>query len=120
RCSRMWQIDGAIQALKAKFPQSKISVLAQPSVGERLKQNRNVSEVFLYGDAHFNNRHFPAPLLDRLRSRRFPLGVIPFNNMTGNGYGEVRAIALNMNIPKLVGVNIQNKVFDLSDGKIGC
>lgn len=119
RCSRMWQIDDVIGHLRQKFPKSKISVVGQPEVTKQLKNNPHIHETFIYGDAHFSNKTFPRPLINQIKDRRFALGVIPFNNMTGNGYHEVRAIAREMNVQKVVGINIENRVFDLSNGKIG-
>ena len=58
-------------------------------------------------------------MINHIKNLHFDLGVIPYNNMTGNGYGEVRAIGLKMNLPKLIGVNMENKIFDLSNGKVG-
>ncbi|MFQ5673504.1 MAG: radical SAM protein [Nitrospinales bacterium] len=116
RCSRMWQINGLIDALKKKFPASKISVLGQSAVAAELQANRNVHNSFFYGDGHFDGKGFPRDLLARLRQRRFALGVIPYNNMTGNGYGEVTTLARQMGIGKLVGINIQSKIFELSNG----
>ncbi|MEC7641858.1 MAG: radical SAM protein [Nitrospinota bacterium] len=116
RCSRMWQVDGVINALQKKFPKSKISVLGQPEVAEKLKQNHNISETFFYDNSHFDNHRFPQQLINQLRNRRFALGVIPYNNMTGNGYKEVATLARKMDVQKLVGINIQSKVFELSNG----
>jgi anaerobic magnesium-protoporphyrin IX monomethyl ester cyclase len=119
RCSRMWQVEGVVRTLKEKFPQSRISVLGQNEVEEDLLRNSQIDEAFFYGPGHFKARKFPAGLMNQMKDRRFDLGVIPYNNMTGNGYGEVRAIGLQMNLPKLIGVNMENKIFDLSNGKVG-
>ena len=39
----------------------------------------------------------------------------PFNNISGNGYSEVKAIAKRSGIKKLVAVNVEGKVFDLEN-----
>ena len=119
RCSRMWQVEGVIKTLKEKFPKSRISVLGQNNVEEDFLRNSQIDEAFFYGPGFFKARTFPSGLMNQLKDRRFDLGVIPYNNMTGNGYGEVRAIGLQMNLPKLIGVNMENKIFDLSNGKVG-
>ena len=62
---------------------------------------------------------FPTELANYLKLRRFDLGIVPFNNMTGNGYGKVRGIALGLNMQKVVGINMENRAFDLSAGKVG-
>ena len=118
RCSRMWQIDGIITALKKRFPKSKISILGQPEIAEKLKQNQIIYETFFYDNTHFDNKKFPQHIIDQLKKRKFALGVIPYNNMTGNGYGEVTEIARRMDIKKLVGINIQSKIFHLFNGKV--
>ncbi|MFQ5445047.1 MAG: radical SAM protein, partial [Nitrospinales bacterium] len=114
RSSRLWQINGVIGALRNKYPESKISIVGQSQIADKLKQNPGISQMFLYGDNHFNKRSFPDSLLEKISRHRFPLGVIPYNNMTGNGYSEVVDIAKKMNIQKLVGINIQSKLFHVN------
>ena len=119
RASRMWQVDGVICELREKYPNARISVIGQTEVEKELRKNPNIDETFIYGSGHFDNRSFPHEMQHQLRLRRFDLGVVPFNNMTGNGYGKVRGIALGINLGKFVGINMENRVFDLSAGKIG-
>ena len=40
------------------------------------------------------------------------MGVIPYHNMSGNGYADVKAIAKRIGIKKMVAVNIEGTVFD--------
>ncbi len=119
RCSRMWQIDGIIQDLKQRYPKANIFVLGQTVVQEELRRNPHIRETFIYGESHFDSRTFPVEMVNQLKLRRFDLGIVPFNNMTGNGYGKVRGIALGLNVQKVVGINMENRVFDLSAGKVG-
>ena len=43
------------------------------------------------------------------------ISKIPFNNISRNGYSEVKAIAKRSGIKKLVAVNVEGKVFDLEN-----
>ena len=51
----------------------------------------------------------------KLRKKSYYLFVIPFNNISGNGYSEIKAIAKQSGIEKLVAVNVEGKVFDLEN-----
>lgn len=115
RSTRMKQMNHVIDALRHSFSQSKISVLAQPAVENELKENQSVNEVLVYEDSHFNSRTFPEHLIEKLTNRAYPLGVIPYNNISGNGYSEIKALAHRMGIKKLVAVNIEGKIFDLDN-----
>ena len=115
RSTRMKQMNHVVDALRHSFNQSKITVLAQPTVEQEFKQNPKVDEVLMYGDTHFNTSTFPSRLLEDLAKRAFPLGVIPYNNISGNGYSEIKALAQQMGIKKLVAVNIEGKIFDLDN-----
>ncbi len=115
RASRMKQINDVINSLHEQYGGGKISVLGQNSVQDELKQNRKVEEVLVYGDGFFKNDRFPDSLMDELSKREFSLGVIPYNNFSGNGYADVKAIAKRIGIKKLVAVNIEGKVFDLDN-----
>jgi DNA-directed RNA polymerase II subunit RPB2 len=62
-----------------------------------------------------NNDLFPQPLLKDLSNREYSLGVIPYHNISGNGYADVKAIAKRIGIKKMVAVNIEGTVFDLEN-----
>ncbi|PIQ95899.1 MAG: radical SAM protein, partial [Nitrospinae bacterium CG11_big_fil_rev_8_21_14_0_20_56_8] len=109
RSSRMKQFNDIIHSLYTQYNGSRISTLGQYSVKDELKQNPRINEVHCYGDNHFTNGAFPLPLLETLGRRTFALGVIPFNNISGNGYSEVKALARRMGIRKLVAVNVEGK-----------
>lgn len=115
RSTRMKQMNHVIDSLRHNFGRSKIAVLAQPAAENELKQNPNIDETILYGDGHFNSKTFPGRLADALKKRAIALGVIPYNNISGNGYSEIKAIAHGLNVKKLVAVNIEGKIFDLDN-----
>ena len=115
RTSRMKQINDVINSLYDQYQDGTISVLGQNAVKEELGNNRKVKEIHLYGDGFFKNHSFPESLLGQLRQKGYSLGVIPYNNMSGNGYSDVKAIAKRIGIKKLVAVNIEGKVFDLDN-----
>lgn len=115
RTSRMKQINDVIDSLYDQYQDGKISILGQNTVKDELQQNQKVSEVLTYGEGFFTNKDFPENLLSQLSGRGFSLGVIPYNNISGNGYADVKAIAKRMGIKKLVAVNIEGKVFDLDN-----
>jgi radical SAM superfamily enzyme YgiQ (UPF0313 family) len=115
RSTRMKQMNHVVDALRHSFNQSKIAVLSQSAAENDLKRNPKIDEVILYGDTHFNSKTFPVPLMKSLAGKGYPLGVIPYNNISGNGYAEVKAIAHMMGIKKLVAVNIEGKIFDLDN-----
>jgi radical SAM superfamily enzyme YgiQ (UPF0313 family) len=115
RSSRMKQMNHVIDALRHSYTDSKIEVLAQNGLRDELKQNPQINDVFAYGDAHFNAKTFPEPLLNSLNRRHYQLGVIPYNNISGNGYADVKAVAHKIGIKKLVAVNIEGKIFDLDN-----
>jgi hypothetical protein len=114
RSSRMKQIHDVVNSLYKQFNKP-VTVLAQPAVEPELRKNPNISEVLLYGDTHFNQKTFPDSMVGKLRKKSYSLGVIPFNNISGNGYSEIKAIAKQSGIEKLVAVNIEGKVFDLEN-----
>ena len=114
RSSRMKQIHDVVNSLHSRFKKD-ITVLAQPSVEPELRENPHINEVLLYGDKHFNQKTFPDSLVGKLKKKSYSLGVIPFNNISGNGYSEIKAIAKRSGIQKLVAVNIEGKVFDLEN-----
>jgi len=111
----MKQVNDILGSLHHQYQDSRISVLGQNVVTNELKSNNYVDDVFLYGDGHFNNDLFPHPLLQDLSKRKYSLGVIPYHNMSGNGYADVKAIARRIGIEKMVAVNIEGKVFDLEN-----
>jgi len=88
---------------------------AESMVKDELRQNPNINEVLVYEDGHFKNTSFPSDLMQSLQKRKFSMGVIPYNNISGNGYADVKAIANRIGIRKLVAVNIEGKVFDLDN-----
>jgi radical SAM superfamily enzyme YgiQ (UPF0313 family) len=114
RSSRMKQINDVVDSIHSQF-NKEVTVLAQPGVEQELRKNPHVREVLLYGDSHFNQKTFPETLMGELKKKSFSLGVIPFNNISGNGYSEVKAIAKRSGIKKLVAVNVEGKVFDLEN-----
>jgi radical SAM superfamily enzyme YgiQ (UPF0313 family) len=114
RSSRMKQINDVVDSIHGQF-NKEVTVLAQSGVEKELRKNPHVNEVLLYGDSHFNQKTFPESLMGTLKKKSFSLGVIPFNNISGNGYSEVKAIAKRSGIKKLVAVNVEGKVFDLEN-----
>ncbi len=120
RSSRMKQINHVVDALRHSFDRTKISILAQTTVEQELKANPKIDEVISYGDTHFNAKTFPSPLMDTLAKRTYPLGIIPYHNISGHGYSDVKALAHRMGIKKMVAVNIEGKIFDLDNpGDLG-
>ncbi|HIN88426.1 MAG TPA: radical SAM protein [Nitrospinaceae bacterium] len=115
RTARMKQVNDILGSLHDQYQDSRISVLGQNTVTNELKSNSYIDDVFLYGDGHFNNDLFPQPLLKDLSDRKYSLGVIPYHNMSGNGYADVKAIAKRIGIKKMVAVNIEGTVFDLEN-----
>jgi anaerobic magnesium-protoporphyrin IX monomethyl ester cyclase len=115
RSSRMKQVNDVVGSLSDQFSRNRITTLAQPTVKDELRQNPNIDEVLVYEDGHFKNTSFPSELMQTLQKRRFSMGVIPYNNISGNGYADVKAIANRIGIRKLVAVNIEGKVFDLDN-----
>lgn len=115
RSSRMKQVNDVVGSLSDQFSRNRITTLAQPAVTDELRQNPNVNEVLVYEEGHFKNTSFPSGLMQSLQKRKFSMGVIPYNNISGNGYADVKAIANRIGIEKLVAVNIEGKVFDLDN-----
>ncbi|GJL79274.1 MAG: hypothetical protein NPINA01_22630 [Nitrospinaceae bacterium] len=115
RSTRMKQMNDVVGSLASQFARNRITTLAQPAVEQELKQNPKVNEVFVYENGHFKNNSFPVSLISKLQKRAFAMGVIPYNNISGNGYADVKAIANRIGIKKLVAVNIEGKVFDLDN-----
>ena len=115
RSSRMKQVNDVVGSLSDQFSRNRITTLAQPTVKDELRQNPNIDEVLVYEEGHFKNTSFPSELMQTLQKRRFSMGVIPYNNISGNGYADVKAIANRIGIRKLVAVNIEGKVFDLDN-----
>ena len=111
----MKQVNDILGSLHNQYQDSRISVLGQNIVTDELKSSDYVDDVFLYGDGHFNNDLFPQSLLKGLSERKYSLGVIPYHNMSGNGYADVKAIAKRIGIKKMVAVNIEGTVFDLDN-----
>ena len=111
----MKQVNDILSSLHDQYQDSRISVLGQNVINDKLKSNNYVDDVFLYGDGHFNNDLFPQPLLKDLSNREYSLGVIPYHNISGNGYADVKAIAKRIGIKKMVAVNIEGTVFDLEN-----
>jgi len=110
----MKQIHDVVNSIHSQF-NKEVTVLAQPGVEQELRKNPHINDVLLYGDSHFNQKTFPENLMGKLKKKSFSLGVIPFNNISGNGYSEIKAIAKRSGIKKLVAVNIEGKVFDLEN-----
>ncbi len=120
RSTRMKQMNHVTDALRHAFPNSRIAVLTQTSALGEVKQNPRVNEAIPYGDAHFNARTFPGGIAEDLQRRGFDLGVIPYNNISGNGYSEIKAIGRRLGVKKLIAVNIEGKIFDLENpGDLG-
>ena len=115
RSTRMKQMNDVVGSLASQFTRNRITTLAQPVVEQELKQNPKVNEVFVYENGHFKNNSFPTGLISKLQKRAFAMGVIPYNNISGNGYADVKAIANRIGIKRLVAVNIEGKVFDLDN-----
>ncbi len=115
RSTRMKQMQDVVGSIRHQFAHNKIATLAQPVVEHELRQIPDIGEILLYENGHFNNRTFPSELMNHLRKRSFSMGVIPYNNISGNGYADVKAIANRIGIKKLVAVNIEGKVFDLDN-----
>ena len=115
RSTRMKQMNDVVGSLASQFTRNRITTLAQPVVEQELKQNPKVNEVFVYENGHFKNNSFPSGLISKLQKRAFAMGVIPYNNISGNGYADVKAIANRIGIKRLVAVNIEGKVFDLDN-----
>jgi hypothetical protein len=115
RSTRMKQMNDVVGSLRNQFQRSKITVLGQNDIAPELKSNPDINEVLLYGDQHFNDKAFPNSLLQNLKERSFSVGVIPYNNISGNGYSDIKSIAKRIGISKIVAVNIEGKVFDLEN-----
>ncbi len=115
RSSRMKQVNDVVGSLSNQFSRNRITTLAQPTVKDELRKNPNINEVLVYENGHFKNTSFPSGLMKTLQKRKFSMGVIPYNNISGNGYADVKAIANRIGIEKLVAVNIEGKVFDLDN-----
>lgn len=115
RSTRMKQMNDVVGSIRHRFDRNKIDVLGQPSIESELRQNPHVNEIHIYGNSHFNDKTFPEGLMQHLKKRSFSMGVIPYNNISGNGYAAVKSIARKIGIPKLVAVNIEGKVFDLDN-----
>ena len=115
RSTRMKQMNDVVGSLRSQFKRSKITVLGQHGIAPELNSNPDINEVLLYGDQHFSDKAFPTNLMQNLKSRSFSVGVIPFNNISGNGYSDIKAIAKKIGVEKIVAVNIEGKVFDLEN-----
>jgi hypothetical protein len=112
RSARMWQVNSLIRALKGKFPNIQISILAQPSVIDELRFNPLVKEVILYD----KGKYF-KPRLRSLREiwkRRFDLIIIPYNNPFGKGYLQVELIAAFSKIKEKVIYDSEGNVYNLN------
>ncbi len=115
RSTRLKQLNDVVGSVHHQLGPKKITVLAQPGVEGDLKSNPHIDEVLLYGNTHFNSKTFPEGLLAHLQKRSFSIGIIPYNNISGNGYSEIKALARRIGIKKLLAVNIEGKVFDLDN-----
>ncbi len=115
RSTRMKQMNDVVGSLRSQFKRSKITVLAQHGIAPELNSNPDINEVLLYGDQHFSDKTFPTGLMQNLKARSFSVGVIPYNNISGNGYSDIKSIAKKIGVKKIVAVNIEGKVFDLEN-----
>ncbi|PIR00784.1 MAG: radical SAM protein [Nitrospinae bacterium CG11_big_fil_rev_8_21_14_0_20_45_15] len=115
RSSRMKQFNDIVNSLSERFGSAPISAVGQTAVEKELAQNKRLRDIHTYGSRPFNSSEFPEPLLESLQKRSYEIGVIPYNNISGNGYAEVKAIAKRLGIPKLLAVNVEGKVFDLDN-----
>lgn len=118
RSARMWHVESIIKALKNKFKDSRITVIAQPNVKKELQQIKEVDNVIFYDNVFFDSNTFPKDIIREIRSEKFDMAIVPYNNQNGNGYRNVEKIGLEIHSKSLIAINIENEIIDIPTPKI--
>lgn len=92
----------AISALRKNFPETRISVLAKPYVGEIFKGNPDIDEIISYEGSGIRQK---LRLIKELRKKGFDLAVL-FQNAF-----EAAIIALLSGIPRRLGYSTDGRGF---------
>jgi len=114
RSSRMWHIHSIARSLKRSFAGAQISILAQPSAEKELRKEGGVENIFIYGGSNFNAFKIGLGLIREIRSEKFDLCVVPYNNPYGQGYFHVHLIALLSGARYKVSCDKESRVKKLS------
>ena len=93
RSARMWQVSAAADKLHAAFPDAVVDVLCQSGATAEAAQLAGVHEVIEYPGGKFLFGRTPLPLLARLARGGYDLAVIVYNNVYGEDYEHVHALA---------------------------
>ncbi len=91
RSTRMWHIRLAVEGLRSSG--AEVELLGQNRIQRDVPSVGGVSKFYSYGDGHFHSDSIEAPLLRALRDQHYDLILVPYNNMTGRSYENVRSVA---------------------------
>ena len=62
---------------------------------------------------------FPGKLLAELKSKKFDLVVIPYNNPGGRGYCDVETVAQKITSNHIIGIDTESSIFRINtEGKM--
>ena len=115
RTSRQWHIQEILPALKKKYRAAQITMLTQPSFMENTLQMNDVDRaISLPRDEFIVASDFPEKLLAELKSKKFDLVVIPYNNPGGRGYCEVETVAQKITSNHIIGIDTESSIFRIN------
>lgn len=91
RSTRMWHIRLAVESLRAAG--SEVTLLGQNRIQPDLADLGGLDAFYSYGDGHMHPESIERDLLSTLREKNYDLVLVPYNNMTGRSYENVRKVA---------------------------
>ena len=72
---------------------SEVALLGQNRIQPDLADLDGLSAFYSYGDGHMHPESIERGLLSALRGKEYDLVLVPYNNMTGRSYENVRKVA---------------------------
>lgn len=102
RSTRMWHIRLAVENLRRRG--ADVSLLGQERIRPDIPDLDGLDAFYSYGDGHMNADGIERDLLAALRDRRFDLVLVPYNNLTGRSYENVRKLARQIGDDRIAAV----------------
>jgi hypothetical protein len=115
RTSRFWVIDEVLSILKEKYPDTEISILAQPSVKEECEKNENINTVFtMKNTKKFGLFNAGVGTIKGLRKKEYDMIVTP---LSSKGLSKRQLMTSQRNLHSaILGIRPKTVVFVDSEG----
>lgn len=118
RSTRMWEADLTIDAFSEALSPDIVDVIGQPKVASELEANPRVDNVYLYRGGFFKSPDFQDEFGHRFDGA-YDAVVILYSNLRRVGFGEVEAIAREIDAPIRLGVLPNGGLCRLAGAKAG-